>query len=132
MRFSEPCGRALKTANREARRLGQPAVATGHLFRALLCDAACAASGLLQGAGVEAARLLLSLDSWMHDLATEEHADTPDAPPEGALDERRIDDLVRSGIAIRLAHDPDRLPQTTALKRTIELAMEEARQFGPS
>src|SRR4051794_9999580 len=131
MRFSEPIGRALKAASREARHLGQPAVGTGHLLRALLCDDACAAAELLKGAAVEATRLLASLDSRGHDLATEEPPGTPEAP-EGAFDERRIEALVRSGRVVRLTHDPDRLPQTAALKRAIERAIEEARRLGPS
>ncbi len=131
MRFSEPSARSLKAANHEARRLGQPAVGTGHLLRALLCDEACAAFELLRGAGVEAMRLLPPLDSRVQDLATEGPVGTHGAP-EGAFDERRIDELVRSGRVVRLHHDPDRLPQTAALKRAIERAIEEARRLGPS
>src|SRR4051794_17945582 len=131
MRFSAPSGRVLKAASREARRLGRPAVGTGHLLRALLCDRACAAFELLQMAGDEVAKLLASSDFGMHDLATEGPIGTFDVA-EGAIDRRRIDDLVRSGRAVRLPHDPDRLPQTAALKRAIERAIEEARRIGPS
>ena len=128
MRFSEASGRVLTAASREARRLGQPAVGTGHLLRALLLEEACSASELLRGAGVEAMRLLASLDSRVHDFATE----GPFGTPEAAIDERRIEALVRSGRVVRLAHDPDRLPQTAALKRAIEATIEEARRIGPS
>jgi hypothetical protein len=131
MHLSEPFGRALKAANREARRLGQPAVTTGYLLRALLCDEACAACGLLRGAWNEAMRSLLSLDSARRDFETEEPVGSLGAIGV-AIDERRIDELIRSGRALRLAHDPDRLPQTAALKRSIELAIEEARRIGPS
>lgn len=131
MRFSEPSGRVLKSASREARHLGQPAVGTGHLLRALLCDEACAASELLRGAGVEATQLLPFLDSLVHDLATEEPVGTLESPA-GAINERRIEALVRSGRVVRLAYDPDRLPQTAALKRAIERAIEEAGRLGPS
>jgi hypothetical protein len=40
--------------------------------------------------------------------------------------------LVSSGRAISLAYNPNRLPQTAALKRAIERAIEEARWIGPS
>ena len=46
MRFSEPSGRVLRAASREARHLGPLAVGTGHLLQALLCDEDLAASGL--------------------------------------------------------------------------------------
>jgi hypothetical protein len=53
-------------AGSEARGLSQPAVATGHLLRALLCDETCAASRLLREAGDEAMGLLTSLNSRAH------------------------------------------------------------------
>src|SRR4051794_35782085 len=109
VRFSEPSRQALKTANREAHRLGHPAVGTGHLLWALLRIEDCAASGLLRRIGVEAMNSLPSLDSLEHDLATEELVGTPVSPPDGAIDELRIDALVRSGRVVRLVQDPNRL-----------------------
>lgn len=131
MRFSEASDRVLKAASRAARHLGEPAVGTGQLLRALLCDEACAASELLRDAGVEATGLLPFLDFRVHDLTTEGPVSTSEVP-EGAIDERRIEALVRSGRIVSLAHDPDRLPQTAALKRAIERTIEEARRLGPS
>jgi len=132
MRFSSSFRQAVEGAQSEARRLGQPAVGTGHLFLALLQDEACTAAVLLRELGVDRSALSHSLESKLSEAATEA-VDGPVRSHAGVtLDENRMEELVRAGKIFRLPHDPNRLPQTTPLKRSIERAIAESKNIGPS
>jgi ATP-dependent Clp protease ATP-binding subunit ClpA len=132
MRFSESACQALEAANREAQRLHHEAVNTGHLLLSLLQDATCAATGLLRDVGADTSRLRQSLESQLPEAATEEMVRSIPLPAGFTIDEKRIEELVRAGKVVRLPHDPGRLPQTDAVKRCIERAIEESRKTGPS
>jgi len=124
--------RLLASANAAARRLGQPAVGTGHLLLALLHDETCAATVLLRELGVDPSPLARSLESKL----SEEAPETIDGPvrfgPGATLDGNRTEEFVRAGTVVRLPQDPNRLPQTVPLKRSLERAVAEAQAMGPS
>ena len=132
MRFSESSAQALATANREARRLHQAAVGTGHLLLAMLQEETCTATVLLRRLGADTPRLRQSLESQLPEAPTEEPLGTDPLPAGFTIDEKRSEELVRAGTIVRLRPDPTRLPQTATLKRSIEQAMVAAREIGPS
>jgi hypothetical protein len=132
MRFSESSCRAVKDANREAQRHRQAAVGTSHLLLSLLQDETCGATALLREVGADVPRLRQSLESKLSQAAAEEPLGTDPLPAWLTLDEKRIEELVRAGKVIVLPPEPGRLPQTSALKRSIERAIEESRKRGTS
>lgn len=133
MRFSESSVQALATANREAQRLRQAAVGTGHLLLALLQDETCKATVLLRSLGADTSCLRQLLESQLRGAPTEEPLGADPLPAGFTIDEKRLEELVRAGTIVRLPPDPTRLPQTATLKRGIEQAMAAAaREIGPS
>jgi ATP-dependent Clp protease ATP-binding subunit ClpA len=132
MQFSGACRRALDAANRDARRLRLPAVGTGHLLWSLLCDETCTATALLRDGGPDPSQLRQLMKPHLPRASAEEMAGTAPMDAGTPIAESGIAEPTRVAKDFRTQQDANPLPHSPALRRSLELALEEARRMGPS
>jgi ATP-dependent Clp protease ATP-binding subunit ClpA len=132
MRYSGACLRALDAANRDARRLRQSAVGTGHLLLSLLRDGTCAATALLRDMGPDPSQLCQLLEAQRAQVMGKEMDRTTPTPVGSPVHEGGIAEATCVGNVVHPPQEPNLLPLTAALRQAMELALEEARKMGPS